>query len=68
MGTNFQIAMGMMGILTVPIDSQSFCQNGKTERAGDSLNKQRWDMGEEFHIAGRRDFEDAVLECFHNII
>ena len=33
-GNEFQNSAGAAGVLTMPIDSQSPWQNGKTERAG----------------------------------
>ena len=43
----------LQAFLTMPIDSQSPWQNGKTERAGQSFKHQLWDLDEECHIEGR---------------
>ena len=53
----------LQGVLTMPIDSQSPWQNGKTERAGQSFKHQLWDLDEECHIEGETEFEAAVVEC-----
>ena len=53
----------LRGVLTMPIDSQSPWQNGKTERAGQSFKHQLWDLDEECHIEGETESEAAVAEC-----
>ena len=53
----------LQAFLTMPIDSQSPWQNGKTERAGQSFKHQLWDLDEECHIEGETEFEAAVAEC-----
>ena len=63
MGNEFQNPAGAAGVLTMPIDSQSSWQNGKTERAGQSFKHQLWDLDEECHIEGETEFEAAVDEC-----
>ena len=63
MGNEFQNLAGAAGVLTMPIDSQSPWQNGKTERAGQSFKHQLWDLDEECHIEGETEFEAAVAEC-----
>ena len=63
MGNEFQNPAGAAGVLTIPIDSQSPWQNGKTERAGQSFKHQLWDLDEECHIEGETEFEAAVAEC-----
>ena len=63
MGNEFQNPAGAAGVLTMPIDSQSPRQNGKTERAGQSFKHQLWDLDEECHIEGETEFEAAVAEC-----
>ena len=63
MGHEFQNPAGAAGVLTMPIDSQSPWQNGKTERAGQSFKHQLWDLDEECHIEGETEFEAAVAEC-----
>ena len=63
MGSEFQNPAGAAGVLTMPIDSQSLWQNGKTERAGQSFKHQLWDLNEECHIEGETEFEAAVAEC-----
>ena len=63
MGNEFQNQAGAAGVLTMPIDSQSPWQNGKTERAGQSFKHQLWDLDEECHIEGETEFEAAVAEC-----
>ena len=63
MGNEFQNPAGAAGVLTMPIDSQSPWQNGKTERAGQSFKHQLWDLDEECHIEGETEFEAAVAEC-----
>ena len=63
MGNEFLNPAGAAGVLTMPIDSQSPWQNGKTERAGQSLKHQLWDLDEECHIEGETEFEAAVAEC-----
>ena len=63
MGNEFQNPAGSAGVLTMPIDSQSPWQNGKTERAGQSFKHQLWDLDEECHIEGETEFEAAVVEC-----
>ena len=63
MGTEFQNLAGAAGVLTMPIDSQSPWQNGKTERAGQSFKHQLWDLDEECHIEGETECEAAVAEC-----
>ena len=63
MGQDFQKTMSAQEILTVPIDSQSPWQNGKTERAGASFKQMLWDYDEEMHIEGRSEFNDACAEC-----
>ena len=63
MGNEFQNPAGAAGVLTMPIDSHSPWQNGKTERAGQSFKHQLWDLDEECHIEGETEFEDAVAEC-----
>ena len=63
MGNEFQKPAGAAGVLTMPIDSQSLWQNGKTERAGQSFKHQLWDLDEECHIEGETEFEAAVAEC-----
>ena len=59
----FQNPAGAAGVLTMPIDSQSPWQNGKTERAGQSFKHQLWDLDEECHIEGETEFEAVVAEC-----
>ena len=54
---------GAAGVLTMPIDSQSSWQNGKTKRASQSFKHQLWDLDEECHIEGETEFEAAVAEC-----
>ena len=63
MGNEFHNPARPAGVLTMPIDSQSPWQNGKTERAGQSFKHQLWDLDEECHIEGETDFEAAVAEC-----
>ena len=63
MGNEFQNPAGAAGVLTMPIDSQSPWQNGKTERAGQSFKHQLWDLDEECRIEGKTEFEAAVAEC-----
>ena len=63
MGNEFQSTAGAAGVLTMPIDSQSPWQNGKTERAGQSFKHQLWDLDKECHIEGETEFEAAVAEC-----
>ena len=63
MGAEFQRKCAEHGVLTVPIDSKSPWQNGKTERAGDMFKKQRWDLDDECHITGAREFEEAISSC-----
>ena len=63
MGNGFQNPAGAAGVLTMPIDSQSPWQNGKTERAGQSFKHQLWDLDEECHIEGETEFEAAMAEC-----
>ena len=63
MGSEFQNPVGAAGVLTMPLDSQSPWQNGKTERAGQSFKHQLWDLDEECHIEGETEFEAAVAEC-----
>ena len=63
MGNEFQNLAGAAGVLTMPIDSQSPWQNGKTERAGQSFKHQLLDLDEECHIEGETEFEAAVAEC-----
>ena len=63
MGSEFQKPAGAAGVLTMPIDSQSPWQNGKTGRAGQSFKHQLWDLDEECHIEGETEFEAAVAEC-----
>ena len=63
MGNEFQNPAGAAGVLTMPVDSQSPWQNGKTERAGQSFKHQLWDLDEECHIEGETEFEAAVAEC-----
>ena len=63
MGNEFQNPAGAAGVLTMPINSQSPWQNGKTERAGQSFKHQLWDMDEECDIEGEREFQAAVAEC-----
>ena len=63
MGSEFQNPAGAAGVLTMPIDSQSPWQNGKTERVGQSFKHQLWDLDEECHIKGETEFEAAVAEC-----
>ena len=46
MGRECQNLAGTAGVLTMPIDSQSPWQNGKTDRAGQSFKRQLWDMDE----------------------
>ena len=53
MGYEFQNPAGAAGVLTMPIDSQSLWQHGKTERAGQSFKHQLWDLDEECRIEGR---------------
>ena len=62
-GKDFQNPAGAAGVLTMPIDSQSPWQNGKTERAGQSFKHQLWDLDEECHIEGETVFGTAVAEC-----
>ena len=62
-GNEFQNPAGAPGVLTMPIDSQSPWQYGKTERAGQSFKHQLWDLDEECHIEGETEFEAAVAEC-----
>ena len=61
-GSEFQNPAGAAAVLTMPIDSQSPWQNGKTERAGQSFKQQLWDLDEECHIEGETEFEAAVAE------
>ena len=64
MGNEFQNPAGAAGVLTMPIDSQSPWQSGKTERAGQSFKHQLWDLDEECHIEGETEFEAAaVAKC-----
>ena len=63
MGSAFQNPAGAAGVLTMPIDSQSPWQNGKTERDGQFFKHQLWDMDEENHIEGRPEFGAAIVEC-----
>ncbi len=63
MGRDFQNALAAAGVMTIPIDSQSPWQNGKTERAGDSFKQQLWNTDEEAHIEGRAEMEAAISEC-----
>ena len=63
MGNEFQNPAGAAGVLTMPIDSQSPWQNGKTNRAGQSFKHQLWDLDEECHTEGETEFEAAVAEC-----
>ena len=63
MGNEFQNPAGAAGVLTMPIDSQSPWQNGKTERAGLSFKHQLWDLDEECRFEGETEFEAAVAEC-----
>ena len=63
MGNDFQNPAGAAGVLTMPIDSQSPWQNGKTERAEQSFKHQLRDLDEECHIAGETEFEAAIAEC-----
>ena len=63
MGNEFQNPAGAAGVLTMPIDSQSPWQNGKTEGAGQSFKHQLWDLDEECHIEGETEFEAAVADC-----
>ena len=63
MGSEFQNPARAAGFLSMPIDSQSFWQNGKTEKAGQSFKHQLWDLDEECHIEGETEFEAAVAEC-----
>ena len=63
MGSEFQNPAGAAGVLTMPIDSQSPWQNGKTDRAGQSFKHHLWDLDEECHIEGETEFEAAVAEC-----
>ena len=58
----FQNPAGGAGVLTMPIDSQSPWQTGKTERARQSFKHQR-DLDEECHVEGESEFEAAVAEC-----
>ena len=55
LGNEFQNPAGAAGVLTMPIDSQSPWQNGKTERAGQSFKHQLWDLDEECHIEGETE-------------
>ena len=63
MGSEFQNLAGAAGVLTMPIDSQSPWQSGKTERAEQSFKHQLWDLDEECLIEGETEFEAAVAEC-----
>ena len=54
---------GGIGGQSLPIDSQSTWQNGKTERAGQPFKRHLWDMDEECHVKGRMKFEAAIAEC-----
>ena len=63
MGNEFQNPAGAAGVLTMPIDSQSPWQNGKTERVGQSFKHQLSDLDEECHIEGETEFQAAVAEC-----
>ena len=63
MGSEFQNPAGAAGVLTMPIDSQSPWQNGKTYRAGQSFKHHLWDLDEECHIEGETEFEASVAEC-----
>ena len=63
MGSEFQNPAGAARVLTMPIDSQSPWQNGKTERAGQSFKYQLWNVDEECHIEGRPKFEAVTAEC-----
>ena len=62
-GNQFQNPDGAAGVFTMPIDSQSPWQNGKTERAGQLFKHHLWDKDEECHIEGETEFEAAVAEC-----
>ena len=63
MGNEFQNLAGAAGFSTMPINSQSPWQNGKTERVGQSFKHQLWNLDEESHIEGETEFEAAVAEC-----
>ena len=63
MGNEFHNPTGAAGVLTMPVDSQSPWQNGKTERVGQSFKHQLSDLDEECHIEGEMEFEAAVVEC-----
>ena len=58
-GSEFQNPAGAAGVLTMPTDSQSPWQNGKTERAGQSFKHQLWDLDVECHIVGETESEAA---------
>ena len=55
--SEFQNLAGAADVLTMPINSQSLWQNGKTKRAGQSFKHQLWDLDEECHIEGETEFE-----------
>ena len=42
---------------------QSPLQIGNSERAGESLKRQLWDVDEEIDISGKEEIEDSVAEC-----
>ena len=54
---------GGIGRQSLPIDSQSPWQNGKTESAGQPFKRHLWDMDEECHVKGRIKFEAVIAEC-----
>ena len=60
MGSETQNPAGAASVLTMPIDSQSPWQNGKTEIAGQSFKHQLWDLDEECQIEGETEFEAGV--------
>ena len=62
MWSEFQNPAGGADVLILSIDSQSPWQNDKKGRAGQSFKHQLWDMDEECHIEGRREFEATIAE------
>ena len=57
MGNEFHNPAGAACVLTMPIDSQSPWQNGKTERAGQSFKHQLWDLDEDVTLKVRRSLK-----------
>ena len=64
MGKAFQNMCSEQGVMTVPIDSQSPWQNGKTERAGGLVKQCLWDLEDEHPILDRREFEERWGQHF----